>query len=184
VHSHAVAHTDHCFECNHQVYSQTGGKSTSLAEEQLKLLSGGNEYCKTPDATTGSVPCKLSAKQVCVFQLVDLSIRKKNDSSESYSVRLLSRRCLNDTQGDRKGCNTTDRDLLPWVGKNLKNMFNSGFEYDKATRLCYCNSTSDCNGEVVSAASFTNIQAVNMWSLVSLAVAYLLLKPVNFVIRS
>jgi len=183
VHSHNISFTDHCFSCDHQIYSQTGSLSSPLVWDELKLLTGQNEDCKTPGANTPSVPCKLQATQVCIFQLVDVNIRKKNVSGESYSVRLLSRRCI-DAHADSKGCLTTDRDLLPWVGKSLKNIFNSGYEYDKTPRLCYCNSTSDCNGEVVSGASITIIQAVNMWSLVSLALAYLLLRPVVSAIKS
>lgn len=183
VHTHDIAYTDHCFACDHQVYSQTGDVTSPKALEIFKGLSGSNEVCKAPGAATPSTPCKLREKQVCLFQLVDVTIKNKNVSNESYSVRQLSRRCVNDTQGDKRNCTNVDREMIQWVGIALKNLTNSGYESVKTSRVCYC-SGNDCNDEVVSAASLTSIQALNIWGLVSLVLGYVLLKPAYCTIRS
>jgi len=182
VHSHDIAHTDHCFSCDHQVYSVTGSASKPLALDHFKSLTGRNEDCKMPGVKTPSVHCSLGKNQVCAFQLVDVNIKSKDDHSETYSVRLVSRRCINGTQPDKSNeCITTDRDMHPWVGISLKNLTNSGYEVKKSPRICYCNTTSDCNGEVVSAAALVSIQGVNIWCLASLALGYLFLRSVYLV---
>jgi len=178
VHSHDIAYTDHCFSCEHQIYSLPGGNSKPQVLDFFKNFTGQQEDCKTPGESTKSVHCKLSERQVCVFQLTDAFIKSKNDSNESYSVRLLSRRCVNDTYASKKECYSTETgDMFPWVGKSLRDIGYLGYDNsNKTTRICYCNNASDCNDEVVSGATLVNIQGVNFWSCVALAFAFVLLR--------